>query len=126
EEVPPAALRPEREVDVAAVAGRLRPRLRGQRGDVAQLCRHAADRLAYEDLLVGGPQRGRVSGRDLLLPVAELGVVLLELDLLPLERVRERLDVVLGGRRADRREAEALVDRPVAAALVPNCERELV
>jgi hypothetical protein len=46
---------------------------------------HAADRLAHEELLVRRPQRGRVARRDLLLAVTELGVVLLERDVLRLD-----------------------------------------
>ena len=102
---------PQREVDVAAVARAVGPRLRRERRDEPVLRRDAADRLAHEDLLVGRLQRRRVRGRDLLLAVPELGVVLLERDALLLERVDERVDVVLRRRHADRREAEARVDR---------------
>jgi hypothetical protein len=66
-----------------------------------------------------------VPGRDLLLAVAELGVVLLEGDALPLERVGEHLDVILRRGHPDRREAEAFVDGPVVA-VDPGRERELV
>ena len=86
-----------------------------------------ADRLADEDLLVGGPERRAMGGRDLLLAVAELGVVLLERDLLRLERRGERVDVVLRRRHADGREAEARVDRRERPALVvADRQRELV
>ena len=84
---------PQREVDVAAVARAVGPRLRRERGDEPVLRGDAADRLAHEDLLVRRPQRRRVRGRDLLLAVPELGVVLLERDALLLERVDERVDV---------------------------------
>ena len=88
EEVAGAVEAPEREVDVAAVARRVGPRLRRQRGDVAELRRDAADRLADEELLVGGRERRRMPGRDLLLAVAELRVELLQRDALPVERRR--------------------------------------
>src|SRR5581483_10380323 len=86
---------------------------------------HAADRLADEQLLVRSLQRRRVAGRDLLLAVAELGVVLLEHDPLRLERRRQLVDVVLRSRHRDRREAERRVDRNVLAVDAPR-ERELV
>ena len=79
---------PQREVHVAAVAGVVGPRLRGQRRHQPVPGGDAADRLAHQQLFVGGLQRGRVRGRDLLLPVAQLGVVLLERDPLGLERAR--------------------------------------
>ena len=44
---------PEREVDVAAVAGAVGPRLRRERRDEPVLGGDAADRLAHEQLLVG-------------------------------------------------------------------------
>src|SRR5262249_41477990 len=124
-EVPRAVLRPEGEVDVAAVARRLRPGLRRERGDIPELGGDAAERLAHEDLLVGGPQRRRVAGGDLLLAMAELRVVLLEDDVLTLKCVGERIDVLLRGRHPDRREAQALVHRAVAV-LGRHGERELV
>ena len=74
---PPLAV-PEREVDVAAVAGGVRPRLRRERGDEPMARGDAADRLAHHELLVGGLQRRAVGRRQLLLAVPELGVVLLE------------------------------------------------
>src|SRR5262249_44579271 len=83
---------PEREVDVTAVARAAGPRLGRERGDEAELRGDAADRLSHEDLLVDRAQRGGVSGGDLLLPVAELRVVLLERDVLPVERLGERVD----------------------------------
>ena len=125
EAVPRARRVPQREVDVAAVAGVVRPRLRRERGDEAVPRRDAADRLAHEQLLVGRLQRRRVRGRDLVLAVAELGVVLLELDALRVERRDEVVDVVLRRGRADRREAEAGVDRHVRAVDLRR-ERELV
>ena len=63
--------------------------------------------------------------RELLLAVAELRVVLLELDPLALERVHERVHVRLRRGQPDRREAEARVHRDELAVL-PRRERELV
>ena len=60
-----------------------------------------------------------------MLPVAELGVVLLEPDPLRLERGDEVVDHFLSRGRADRREAEAGVDGLEAAADFA-CERKLV
>ena len=86
---------PEGEVDVRPVAGVLRPRLRSQRRDESLACSDSPDRLPDEELLVGGLKRRRVPGRDLLLTVAELRVVLLELDPLALQSVHERIHVRL-------------------------------
>src|SRR5690349_24447717 len=86
---------PQGEVDMAAVAGVLRPWLGGQRGNQPASGRHGADRLADQKLLVGRLQGGGVGGRDLLLAVPELRVVLLERDALRLERRGQLVDVVL-------------------------------
>src|SRR3982751_5306219 len=75
---------PEREVDVSAVAGVFRPRLRCKRGHEAVPCRNAADGLAHEQLFVRSLQGGPVTGGDLLLSVTQLGVVLLQHDPLSL------------------------------------------
>jgi hypothetical protein len=87
--------------------------------------RDRADRLADEELLVRGDRRRRVPSRDLLLPVTELGVVLLERNLLRVERRRQVLCIVLRRRCRDRREAEPGVDRHVCAVDLRR-ERELV
>src|SRR5207248_1699692 len=63
--------------------------------------------------------------RDLVLAVAELRVVLLEPDSLGLERSEEVVDQVLRRGGADRREAEAGVDRLESALHLPR-KRELV
>src|SRR5262249_9025446 len=97
---------PEREVDVAAVACVLGPRLRGERSDQTVPSRDPADRPSQRQLLVGRLECRRVWRRDLVLAVAELGVVLLQADLLHFEGGREIVEVVLSGRRADRRETE--------------------
>jgi hypothetical protein len=110
---------------MAAVPGVVGPRLRGERGDEALPRRDGANRVAYEKLLVRGLQRGRVAGRDLLLSVAELRVVLLERDALRLECCGKLVDVVLRRGHADRREAERRVDRHVRAVHTRR-ERELV
>src|SRR5215211_4739954 len=84
---------PQRKVDMPAVARVLRPRLRRQRCDEPVARRHPTQRLAYEQLLVRCPQCGRVRRRDLVLPVPELGVVLLEPDPLVVQRRRELVHV---------------------------------
>src|SRR6266545_979740 len=122
---PVVPVRPEREVDVPAVSGRGWPRLRRQGRDQAVLGRDAADAFADEDLLVRRTHGGRVPGRDLLLTVAQLCVVLLERDLLLLERIEQGVHVRLRRGHPDRREAEARVDwRELPVALAR--ERELV
>ena len=69
---------------------------------------------------------GACGGRDLLLAVAELGVVLLERDPLRVERGDEVVDVVLRRGRPDRREAER-PSRPARSRRRPlGRERELV
>src|SRR5262249_26702222 len=116
---------PQREVDVSAVAGIRRPRLRRERRDEAVARGDGADRLADEDLLVGCLERRRVRRRDLLLAVPALRVGLLEGDGLRGGRGRELLRVVLCRGRRDRREAERRVDRHVLV-LDARRERELV
>ena len=115
---------PEREVDVAAVAGVVGPRLGRQRGDEPPAGGDGADGLAHEQLLVGGPERGCVRGRDLVLPVAELGVVLLDRNALRLQRGDEVVDVVLRRGGPDGREAQRRVDGDVGAVPLGR-EREL-
>ena len=82
EQVPLAVVVPQAEVDVRPVAGLVRPWLGGKRG-------HQADRAATPRTVSrtrsgcrppGPPRSGR--HRQLLLPVAQLGVVLLHLDAL--------------------------------------------
>ena len=63
--------------------------------------------------------------RDLVLAVAELRVVLLQDDPLGIERAGELLDVALRRRRADRREAQAGVDRDEGSVHLRR-KRELV
>src|SRR5262249_3333944 len=96
-----------------------------ERGDEAVPSSDAADRLSYDQLLVGGLQRGLVTGGDLLLAVTELRVVLLEHDSLRVERGREILDVVLRGRCRDRRAAQTRVDRD-ELTVRPAGQRDLV
>ena len=96
-----------------------------QRGDELLAGGDAADRLAHQQLLVGGLDGGRVRGRDLLLAVAELGVVLLDRDLLGVERGDQRVGVVLRSGGGDRREAQPGVHRHEPALLAAG-ERELV
>ena len=116
---------PKREVHMAAVARVLGPRLRRQRGDEALPNRHRANRLPNEQLLVRRLERGRMPGRDLLLAVPELGVVLLERDRLRVKRRCQVIGVVLRNRRRDGREAEPGVDRHVGAIDLRS-QRELV
>src|SRR5207249_4917471 len=91
------------------------PRLRGERRDEPMPVGDAANRLADVELLVGGHERRRMRGRELLLAVSELRVVLLDRNRLTLEGLDELVDVVLRRHHADRREAERRVDRRVAA-----------
>src|SRR5437867_643221 len=125
EAVPLRVRVPEGEMDVAAVAGVLRPRLRRQGGDETVARRDATDRLPHEQLLVRAAQSRRMRGGDLVLAVPELGVVLLEADPLCVERLREIVDVVLRRGRADRRETETGVDRD-ELSVDAGRERELV
>src|SRR5215475_13029874 len=85
----------------------------------------AADRLAVEDLPVGSGQRGRVSDGELLLPVAELRVVLLDLDVLRLQAFHDIVHHRGRGGHADGGEAERLVERGVGAVRVLDGEGEL-
>ena len=116
---------PQREVDVTAVAGVLRPRLRRERCDETVSRRNAPERFADEQLFVRCAQRRCVLRRDLVLAVAELRVVLLEHDPLRLECRDEVVEVLLRRRRADRGEAEPRIDRHVGSVHVDG-ERELV
>src|SRR2546423_11557199 len=110
---------------MASVSVILWPRLRRKRGNEPASRCHAPNRLAYEQLLVGGLKRRGVCGRDLLLPVTELGVVLLERDVLRLERRSQLVDIVLGGGHRDRGESQSRIhpDEHIARA---GGERELV
>jgi hypothetical protein len=112
-------------VDVAAVSGRVRPRLGSERRGEPARGGDAADRLSGEDLRVGREQRRSVSGGQLLLTRPELCVELVDHDPLLFERLDEHVDVLLGGRHPDGREAEARVDRSPFPFLHPG-ERELV
>src|SRR5215212_10551167 len=112
-------------MDVAAVPSPLGPRLGCERRYEPVRRGDAADRLPDEDLLVRGPKGRSVSGRDLLLAVTQLSVVLLEQDPLPLEGFDKRVDVLLRRGHTDRREAEARVDR-TEPSVGSRGERELV
>src|SRR5438034_440794 len=87
--------------------------------------RHAAHRLAVEHLTIGGIQRGGVTDRELLLPVSELRIVLLDLDPLRLQRRDELVDDRRRRRHPGRGEAEALVERGKRSVGTPDGEREL-
>src|SRR6266571_4509904 len=87
--------------------------------------RDATDRLSHEQLLVHRSQRRTMRRRDLVLAVPELRVVLLDPDLLLLQRRDQLVQVVLRRGRADRREAEPRVDRHVLPVYARR-ERELV
>ena len=112
-------------MDVAAVARDVGPRLRRERRGEAANGGDAADRLAHHDLPVGGLESGRVAGRQLLLAGAELGVVLVDGDVLPVERIDQLIDVVLRRGHPDRRVAQARIDRP-PLAVDELRQRELV
>ena len=111
---------------MAAVAGVLRPRLGGKRGDEPAPRGHGADRLPHQQLLVGGLQRGRMGGGDLLLAVAELGVVLLERDPLRLERRRQLVDVVLRRRSSRSSRSTAHESTGTYSPSTARGQRELV
>src|SRR5512132_1225355 len=115
---------PQGEVDVCAVSRVVRPRLGCKRRDEALSGGNAADSLADEQLLVRRLKCRPMTDGDLLLSVTQLGVVLLQDDLLSLQRRRQLVRVILRGRHGDRREAEARVNRNELAVL-PSCEREL-
>ena len=87
---------PEREVDVAAVARRC-PATASARATPPGRGRSATARIVSRTKICSSTARegGRVAGRDLVLAVAELGVVLLEHDPLRLERRHQVVDHVL-------------------------------
>src|SRR6476469_10802856 len=76
EQIVLAARVPDAQMDVAAVAGLIRPRLRSERGEVAVLEGDRPDRLAVQELVVGGTKGRRISDRELLLAATQLRVVL--------------------------------------------------
>src|SRR5439155_7107923 len=80
---PPRAV-PETEVDVAAVARLIDERLWRERRVESVAIGDAAHGLAIEHLAIGRVERRRVADRKLLLSVAQLRVVLLDLDALRL------------------------------------------
>ncbi len=75
EEVLLAGLVPEREVEVAAVAGQVPERLRHERRQLAALLRHDVDHVAEEDRAVAGDERVVVGEVGLELAVRVLVVV---------------------------------------------------
>ena len=117
---------PQAPVDVGAVAGLLGQRLGRQRGHQAVLMGDAAHRLAQPDLVVGGTQRRGVADRQLVLAVAELGVIGVDGDALLLQR-RDHVVDDLGARgHRHRGEAAAAVDGVVAARVGGAEQAELV
>jgi hypothetical protein len=87
--------------------------------------RDAPHGLAIEHLAIRRVERGRVPDGELLLPVPQLGVVLLDLDVLGLERRHELVHERRGGRHPGRGEAEAFVERREAAVGLADGQREL-
>src|ERR1700730_7094915 len=83
---------PAREVEVAAVARLVTPRLGREGGVAAVLQCDAAHRLSIEYVVGGRLQGGSVMDRELLLAPAELGVVLLDGKPLRLERRDDFVD----------------------------------
>src|SRR5687767_15540593 len=69
---------PQAEVDVRAVAGLTDEGLGRERSPESVAVSDGPHRLTIEDLAVGGFERRRVANGQLLLAVAELGVVLLD------------------------------------------------
>ena len=102
-------------MDVRPVAGLVRPWLGGEGCHQAGLGRHAPDGLAHQDLGVGGLDGRPGRHRQLLLPVPQLGVVLLHLDALLAEGRHGRVGHLGRGSHPDRGKAQALVDRDMAA-----------
>ncbi len=75
EEVLLAGLVPQREVEVAAVAGQVAERLGHERGQLAALLRHDVDHVAEEDGAIAGDERVVVGEVGLELAVRVLVVV---------------------------------------------------
>ena len=96
-------------MDVAAVAGLIGEGLGRERRDEPVLAGDRTDRVAIADLVVGGAQGGRVANGELLLPVAELGIELLDGHFLRLERGDDVVDHADGCLPADGAEAQTLV-----------------
>ena len=113
------------EVHVGAVAGLVGPWLRRERGDQAAPGGDAANRLPDQHLRVCCGERRPGQHGQLVLPVAELGVVLVERDLLGVEGVDDRIDHLGTGRHPDGREAQAGVDGHGSFAVEVG-QRELV
>ena len=82
------------------------------------------DRLAVQDLVVGGAQGRRVPDRELLLAAAELRVVLLDPHALLAQRLHDLVDHHRRRLHPDRAEAERLVERDVTV-LDPHRQRPL-
>ena len=112
-------------MDVAAVSGRVGPRLRCERGREPPRRGDASDRLAHHDLLVGRVKRGRMARRQ---PPAGPGQARRSTGRprCPVLRGRRRVRRRSPGRRhPDRREAQARIDgTPLAVDRLS--ERELV
>ena len=102
---------PQAEVDVRAVAGLVGPGLGRERRVKAVVVGHVAHGLAVVDLVVGGAQRVGMADRQLLLPMAELGIVLVDAHALRFERGDDVVDHARRERHARGREAQRLVER---------------
>ena len=101
----------ERGVQVSAVAGLVGDRLGGQAGPQAVPERHAADGLPVQHVVIGGAQRVGVPDGELMLAVAEFGVVVLDREILRLERGDEFHGEVVRQVEAGGGVAQAVVDR---------------
>src|SRR5258705_1054733 len=109
-EIAPARPVPQAPVHVAAVARLIRERLGREGGVEAVAIGDGTNRFPIEDLTIGGGQRGRVTDGQLLLPVAELRIVLLELYALRLQGRHHVVHDESGRGHADGGEAQRLVE----------------
>ena len=109
----------QRQMQVGTVARLVGDRLGCQACPHPAAERDAAHRLAIQHLVVGGAQRRGVPHRHLLLPVAQFGVVVLDLHALFLQGLVQLERVVVRKVEAGGRVAQAVVrgHQPVGAAV---------
>ena len=135
EDVPPGghavrAQLEQRPVQVGAVPGLVGDGLRGEAGPHPAAERHAPHRLPVQQVVVGRAQRRGVPDHHFLLAVTELGIVVLDLEPLRLQRLHQVQHEVVRALEAGGGVAQAVVggQQPVRAAVRVGralAEREL-
>ena len=88
-----------------------------ERGEQAVLIRHVPHGFAVDEMIVGGAQCAGVANAQFLLPVSQLGVILLYADALRFQRRYDVVDCVLGVGHSHAGVVEAVVKGDIAAVV---------